>query len=66
MSFYTPPLPSPPGMKVESVLKLRSGGAILHLNSLEAANWIRSFEVEMSFTESFAEFAYFKTGATTF
>ena len=47
-------------MKVESVLKLRSGGTILHLKNLEAANWIRSIEVEMSFTKSFAEFAYFK------
>jgi hypothetical protein len=50
----------PEGAKVENVLKLRSGGAILQLNSKEAANWIRTTEVEIEFTKSFAELAHFR------
>ena len=53
-------LSPPSGAKVENVLKLRNGGAILQLNSKETANWIRDFSVETEFTKAFAEASYFK------
>jgi hypothetical protein len=52
---------SPPAeTKIENVMKLRNGGAILQLNSKEAANWIHEFKVEAKFTKAFAEASYFK------
>ena len=52
---------SPPAeTKIENVMKLRNGGAILQLNSKEAANWIHEFKVEAEFTKAFAEASYFK------
>ena len=53
-------LSPPTGAKIENMMKLCNGGAILQLNNKEAANWICKFKVEAEFTKAFAEASYFK------
>jgi hypothetical protein len=53
-------LSSPKGAKVDSALKLQSGGVILQLNSKEAAAWLQIIKVEINFTTAYVENSYFK------
>jgi hypothetical protein len=45
----------PKGIKAEAIYKTRRGALLLTLNSKEAARWMRQTDIEMTFTEAFAE-----------
>ena len=53
----------PKGIKVETLFKTRCEALVLVLNSKEAVSWIRQPDIEIAFTEAFAEGSHI-TGRT--
>ena len=50
----------PENVKVESITRFLNGGALLHLNSKEAAKWLREPDNEDTFLKKFAKDSYIR------